>query len=128
MTSAQKPAPAVKALQYASQYDSMRLETYREKESLAHRIRILRIGSAVALRFDDVGYFNRVYGADETVFDNLAEIEEFYRGGPFGCELVGPPLDSGRRIARPRWRPANSYAWMHSPGCGPQPRSDTGDF
>src|ERR1700679_2311274 len=82
---------AVRALQYAQAYDTLRLETYREKEDLTQRIRVKRIGSATALRFEDVGYFNRVYCSDETIFENLPEIEDFYHGSPYGCELVGPP-------------------------------------
>ena len=72
---------AAQGLQYAAQYDSMRLETYRRKENFANRILISVVGdSALLLRFDDVGYFNRVYCADETVFDRLPEIEGFFEG------------------------------------------------
>ena len=86
--SVQEADVAVEALQHVARYDSMRLETYRQKENLADRICVSSIGSAVALRFDDVGYFNRVYCADRAFFEELPEIEAFYRGGPFGCELV----------------------------------------
>src|SRR5580658_7682905 len=93
----------------------MRLETYRQKEDLADRIRVSRMGSGLALRFDDVGYFNRVYCADAAMFEKLPEIEQFYSGGLFGCELVGPPSDAsdGSSISRPGWTPASKYAWMH---------------
>jgi hypothetical protein len=111
---------AVEALRYACLYDTMRLETYRDNENLTGRIQISSFGSAVALRFDDVAYFNRVYCADESVFENLAEIEDFFSGSPFGCELVGPPLTAdtvaGRSvIARPGWVSAASFAWMYAP-------------
>jgi hypothetical protein len=46
---------AVEALQHVARYDSMRLETYRQKENLTDLICISPIGSALALRFDDVG-------------------------------------------------------------------------
>jgi hypothetical protein len=109
---------ALRALQHARQYDTLRLQTYREKENVADRIRLSLIASAMALRFDDVGYFNRVYGVDETVFERLPEIEEFYRGGPYGCELVGPPSadrDGSRAVSRPGWQPATRFVWLCAP-------------
>jgi hypothetical protein len=118
--SGQEVDVAVQALQAVGRYDTMRVKTYRRKENLADRIFVSPIGSAVALRFDDVGYFNRVYCADDSVFGMLPEIEAFYCGGPFGCELVGPPVaDSGRasRISRPGWVSANCYAWMYAEDC-----------
>ncbi|MCU1248498.1 MAG: family acetyltransferase [Edaphobacter sp.] len=110
---------AVEALQHVARYDSMRLETYRQKENLADRICISPIDSALALRFDDVGYFNRVYCADQAFLERLPEIESFYRGGSFGCELVAPPSDeSGSfRISRPGWAPVHHYVWLHHPNC-----------
>jgi GNAT superfamily N-acetyltransferase len=106
---------AVEALQCVSKYDVMRVETYRQKEGLADRIRVSSIGSTVALRFDDVGYFNRVYGPDQSIFESIPAIEEFYCGGSFGCHLVGPPGDgSGDEAAiyRPGWTVAHRYAWL----------------
>jgi hypothetical protein len=117
--SVQEAGVAVKALQHVARYDSMRLETYCQNESLTDRICVSPIGSALALRFDDVGYFNRVYCADQAFFEELPEIEAFYRGGPFGCELVAPPSDKsgGVRISRPGWAPAHHYAWLCYPNC-----------
>jgi hypothetical protein len=118
--SGQEVDVAVQALLAVARYDAMRVETYRQKENLSDRISISPIGSAVALRFDDVGYFNRIYCADESVFETLPEIETFYRGGPFGCELVGPPVvDFGNenKISRPGWASANCYAWMYADDC-----------
>lgn len=112
---------ATQALQYVSQYDAMRLETYRRKENLADRITVAPIASATALRFDDVGYFNRVYCTDSSTFDALEEIEEFYREEPFGCELVAPPVDSSveeRTISRSGWAQSGNFAWLHMPDCG----------
>ena len=110
---------AVQGLRHVQAYDVLRLETYRKKENLTERIRLSRLGSAMALRFDDVGYFNRVYCADETVFERLPEIEDRYRGGPHGCELVGPPsadLDGGSRvISRSGWEPASRFVWLYAP-------------
>ncbi len=105
---------AVSVLRLTAAYDAMRAETYRQKEKLGNRIRISSFGTAIALRFDDVGYFNRVYSPDENVFERLGEIEEFYRGSPFGCELVGPP-ESDRTVDRPGWRPSTQFAWMSAP-------------
>ena len=110
---------AVEALQHVARYDSMRLETYRQKENLADRICVSPIDSALALRFDDVGYFNRVYCADQSFLEKLPEIEAFYRGGAFGCELVAPPSDESGSvsISRPGWAPAHHYVWLHHPNC-----------
>jgi hypothetical protein len=110
---------AVEALQHVARYDSMRLETYRQKENLANRICVSPIDSALALRFDDVGYFNRVYCSDQAFFEKLPEIEAFYRGGPFGCELVAPPSEEfgSVSISRPGWAPAHHYAWLSHPNC-----------
>src|ERR1700757_1338017 len=117
--SVQEITVAVEALQHVARYDSMRLETYRDKENLASRICVSTIDSALALRFDDVGYFNRVYCANRAFIEYLPEIEAFYRGGPFGCELVAPPSDeSGSvNISRPGWAPAHHYAWLCHPDC-----------
>ena len=108
---------AVEALQHVARYDSMRLETYRQKENLDNRICVSPIDSALALRFDDVGYFNRVYCADQAYLEKLPEIEAFYRGGPFGCELVAPPSHESRSlvISRPGWAPAHHYVWLYHP-------------
>jgi hypothetical protein len=112
--------PAIQSFRFVARYDSMRLDTYRRGEHLGSRILTSRIGSALALRFDDVGYFNRVYCADHNVFNKLPGIEDFYRGSPFGCELVGPPSDESAsvRISRTGWTPANRYAWLCHPDCG----------
>ena len=112
-------AVAVEALQHVARYDSMRLETYRQKENLADRICVSPIDFALALRFDDVGYFNRVYCADQSFLEKLPEIEAFYRGGAFGCELVAPPSDESGSvsISRPGWAPAHHYVWLHHPNC-----------
>lgn len=116
--SGQEVDVAIQALQAVARYDVMRVETYRGKENLADRIFVSPIGSAVGLRFDDVGYFNRVYCADDSVFETLPEIEAFYRGGSFGCELIGPPgAGHASRISRPGWASANCYAWMYAEDC-----------
>ena len=50
----------------------MRLRTYRDREDHGDRIAIRSIGAATALRFDEVGYFNRAYAGD-SVLDSIAE-------------------------------------------------------
>ena len=111
---------AAEALQHVARYDAMRLQTYRDQENLADRSRISAIGSTLALRFDDVGYFNRVYCFDDTWVEALPEIEEFYGGGPFGCTLITPPSDGpdGACISRAGWVAGHQYAWLHHPNCG----------
>ncbi|HWC96791.1 MAG TPA: GNAT family N-acetyltransferase [Candidatus Sulfopaludibacter sp.] len=101
----------------------MRLETYLHREHLSDRIRVASFGSATALRFDDVGYFNRVYSAEPDVVELLPELEEFYRHGNFGCELVGASAAS-----RTGWKPSHRYAWMYAPDIGTLARDTSGVF
>jgi hypothetical protein len=109
---------AVLVLKRFAEYDRLRLRTYQERGPRGQRIGIASIGTATALRFDDVGYFNRVYAPDESVADRLAEVEAFYAGSPFGCELIGPALGVGaaQRVAhaceRRGWAPGGRYAWL----------------
>ena len=107
------------ALQLIACYDSLRLQTYRDREHHGDRIRVSPIGSASALRFDDVGYFNRVYSPDQSAAERLAEIETFYQGCNFGCELIGPIEGSGDEIGQAcrgrGWVPGRRYAWLHAP-------------
>jgi hypothetical protein len=114
-----RESASIAALQLFARYDSLRLQTYQERECHGERIRILRIGSATALRFDDVGYFNRVYAPDQSIAERLAEVEAFYRGCPFGCELLGPsgaPVNPIERACRLRgWIAGGRYAWLHVP-------------
>jgi GNAT superfamily N-acetyltransferase len=119
---------SVAAIRLFARYDSLRLRTYQERELHGDRIRISSIGSATALRFDEVGYFNRVYSPDQSVAESLAEIEMFYSGGAYAGELIGPPegwdeqLDLSCR--RRGWVPGRQYAWLHArlpmaaPQCG----------
>src|SRR5258708_22904214 len=81
---------SVAAIRLFARYDSLRLRTYQERESHGDRIRIGSIGSATALRFDEVGYFNRVYSPDQSVSESLAEIEWFYGGGAVACGRSWP--------------------------------------
>lgn len=106
---------AAEALEHVARYDSMRLQTYLDKEDLGDRILISPIGSGRMLRFDDVGYFNRVYSSDLTILDQLAEVEAFYGGGPYGCELVALPSEEfgEMKISRAGWEPAHRYVWLH---------------
>jgi hypothetical protein len=124
---AKASGPAIRALQHVCRYDTMRVETYREGECLQDRILVSRFRGAVALRFDDVGYFNRVYATDETVFRHLEDIEEFYRTSPFGCELVAPPSEH-RVVERPGWEPATRFAWMHAPDAAALGQTGTDGF
>jgi hypothetical protein len=115
---------AATALWLVAAYDRLRLETYRDRGPRGGSIRVDSIGGATALRFEDVGYFNRIYSADESVADHLAEIEAFYAGIAFHCELVGPAaIDPARSRAgidracsRRGWLPGSCYAWVAAQG------------
>jgi hypothetical protein len=118
-------SPEIRGFQAFAAYDGLRLRTYRERESVHARIRIEQVHGASLHRFDDVGYFNRVYAPTESIAWHLDEVEELYRGSPFGCELV---VAHGDDDALPRacflrgWSPGNSYAWLHMGA----PLADTG--
>ncbi len=97
-------------------YDRLRLERFRLRGDL-DRIRIRSIGQAQALRFDEVGYFNRVYHCGlETVSVRpfLDEVEEFYRGTTHPIELVpaaGVDLsDSAIELTARGFQPGPRYA------------------
>jgi GNAT superfamily N-acetyltransferase len=110
-------AAALQALEVAAGYDTLRLKTYRDNEQLEPRIQIAAMGSATLLRFDDVGYFNRVYSPDQSISKQLSAIEDFYSKSSFGCELIGPPMgtkDNAESVFRRRgWTPGYRYAWLH---------------
>ncbi len=110
-------AEAVTCLGMAAEYNLRRLSTYQQYEEHGDRIRIHCTESSIALRFDDVAYFNSIYAPDESVADQLEEVEEFFTDCPFACTLVGPPFEqSGRFVKRCRqrnWRPDKKYSWMH---------------
>jgi len=91
-------------------------------------ISIASIGSATLLRFEDVGYFNRVY-ANGDVTDRLESIERFFRGSPHGCKLVTPVLCDTDALATAcasrGWLPDEKYAWLA--GTDLAPRSSGSD-
>ncbi len=112
--------PAAHALRVFAAYDSLRLRTYREGESLHSRISILSIGESCLLRFDDVGYFNRIYAADASVIAHIEDVERFYSGSPFDCELITyndeAAEDWNRVLLRRRgWVCGKSYTWLAAP-------------
>lgn len=106
-------------LRIVARYDALRLWTYRGCESLHSRIRIQMLGASTLLRFDDVGYFNRIYAADTSILSHLAEVERFYAGSPFPCELVTSEAEVAaecdRVCARRGWARGQSYSWMAAP-------------
>lgn len=117
-------------LRLAAAYDSLRLSCYRDNGSRGHLISIASIGSATVLRFEDVGYFNRVYAAGDIV-DRLEPIERFFRGSPHGCRLLAPALSTTGTLAGAcasrGWSPEEEYAWLMC--TDPAPRSSgSGDF
>jgi hypothetical protein len=118
LTPAEQERFTALGIEVFARYDALRLRTYAKGEALDGRIRIRAMGSAVALRFDDVGYFNRVYAPDDSIADRLAELERFYAGCEFGCELVGPPEgfcgEIDRACERRGWIRAKRYAWVYA--------------
>jgi len=109
-------SPAIHALQSFAAYDCLRLSTYRDRETQAAKIRIENAFDATLLRFEDVGFFNRVYAPNDTVSRHLDEVEKFYRDSRFGCELVAACGDQGpvaNACLQRGWQRSHSYAWMH---------------
>ncbi len=111
---------AAHALRVFAAYDALRLRSYREAESLQSRIHILAIGNSLLLRFDDVGYFNRIYADQALIGDHLAEVERFYAGCPFDCELIAEDDEAAQewtdRLRRRRgWVRGKSYTWLAAP-------------
>lgn len=111
---------AAQALQVFANYDQLRLQSYCEGESLHSRIHTLSIGDSHLLRFDDVGYFNRIYAGNEEAADRLDEVERFYRGSPFACELITEDDDAAQewssRLRRRRgWSRGKCYTWLTAP-------------
>jgi len=107
------------ALNIFASYDALRLRTYRDGESLHSRIRVQSLGTAALLRFDDVGYFNRVYAGDGSVAAHLAEVERFYAGCPFPCELITSGGEAAAECAgvasRRGWTRGKHYTWLGAP-------------
>ncbi len=111
-----------------AEYDRMRLATYRDLGARAAQIAIKSEGGSSLLRFDDVGYFNAVYGDDEHLIDRLDEVEAFFRGSPHGCRLVTPTLSAASPLAQicaaRGWVPHQEYAWLSAdplpPPCAAQ--------
>ena len=110
----------------AAGYDRMRLATYREHGSRSSRITIGSSGKSLLLRFDDVGYFNAVYGNDEDLVDRLDVLEDFFSGSPHGCRLITPTLSSASPLASAcavrGWVPDLEFAWLTA---DPVPRSSS---
>jgi hypothetical protein len=133
LTRAEKARFTALGIRVFAKYDALRLRTYAKGERLDGRIGVRAMGTSVALRFDDVGYFNRVYARDNSIADRLAEVERFYAGGEFGCELVGPPEGSceaiDRACERRGWTRGKRYAWVYARTAWLRPRSSgNGEF
>ncbi len=116
-----------------AEYDALRLRTYAKGERLGRRVRVRKVGSATALRFEDVGYFNRIYAPDDSIGDRLPEVERFYAGSRFGCELVGPSAGWCEAIDRAcearGWTRSKRYAWVYARTAWLHPKlSDAGEF
>jgi hypothetical protein len=100
----------------AAEYDRLRLTLYQNQGPRRASISIKSIGGVTLLRFEDVGYFNRVYADDHAVADRLEMVERFFDGSPHGCRLATPTLSAHGRLARAcaarGWWPAETYAWL----------------
>ncbi len=93
-------------------YDAERLEIYRRHHpGLAIEVR--RIGPYRALKFEDVGYFNRAIGPAAALARHAEALVEFYRGGtlPFRLSLTGP-ASGGRDGLASSFMPAGAEEYF----------------
>jgi hypothetical protein len=101
------------ALEVFAEYDVARLLAYWQRGD-PERIAIESFGQSLALRFDEVGYFNRVYHVDEETVARLADVLAFYAGSPHDVHLVGEAGFDGWRhrdaLLGLGFRPGPSYA------------------
>ena len=79
-----------RALAVFAEYDAARLRAYRTVGA-PERIGFLRLGSSWALRFTEVGYFNRVYGVEASTISELAALDDFYGGIDHPVQLIAAP-------------------------------------
>ncbi|MDG2124350.1 MAG: hypothetical protein P8J87_11655 [Verrucomicrobiales bacterium] len=78
-------------------YDVGRLRVYSgRREELP--IKVLESESLLALRFDDVGYFNRAIGSLEAIESRQRELIEFYGGGVLPFRFSLRPGEDGRDL------------------------------
>ena len=107
------------AFRLTSLYDRMRLSIYKARGARGHCIAIADVGASTFLRFDDVGYFNVVYGHGNDIADQFDLIDAFFHGSRHGCRLLSPGLDDTGVLAdacRQRgWVPDEHVAWLSGP-------------
>jgi len=125
------PFLAEMSFRLSAAYDRVRLSLYRDKGARGHLISIVSEGSLTLLRYEDVGYFNRVYAPDDDAAGRLESIEGFFRGSTHGCRLVTPnrsPTGALARACESRgWLPDEAYAWLATTNLSPRPNGPT-DF
>ena len=98
-----------------SAYDVQRLRSYQTRGD-ASRIEIRKIGRSIALRFSEVGYFNRIYHVDWEVINKLPAIDEMYAANPspFPVELIAAPCvnlsDFATELSAHGYVPGTRYA------------------
>lgn len=83
-----------------SLYDVDRVSTYRDIPGNTNRIEVRRFGSAIALLFPEVGFFNRVYNFSSEDTFYLDAITEFYEKSGTDFELIVPPYDLDSEVAK----------------------------
>ena len=96
-----------------AEYDEARLRAYRPVGA-PERIGVERWGSSTAMRFTEVGYFNRVYGVDASTVTGLASLLDFYSGCDHPIQLVAAPgvdlNDFAVPLQRAGFEPGPAYA------------------
>jgi GNAT superfamily N-acetyltransferase len=125
------PFLAEVSFRLSAAYDRVRLSLYRDKGARGHLISIASRGSLTLLRYEDVGYFNRVYAPDDDAAGQLELVEGFFKGSAHGCRLVTPTLSPTGALARAcearGWLPDKEYAWLGATNLSPR-RKGPADF
>ena len=96
-------------------YDVLRLKHYARRGD-AGRIEVRSMEGAVALRFDEVGYFNRVYHVEPRALTKLPELMQVYRNSQHSIELI-PSMgmqftDHAAELNALGFAPNTRYAWL----------------
>ncbi len=101
------------ALEVFAEYDVDRILAYKNAGDPA-RVAVERFGDSLAIRFSEVGYFNRVYHVDSRTLAHLDKLATFYRLVEQPVQFIAAAgTDLGRHseiLGRYRFAPGPSYA------------------
>lgn len=110
-----------------ARYDLARVTAYRNRLGNDNEIEVRKFGSATAILFPEVDYFNSVYGVGEEELSLVEEIIRFYsrKDRWFRLHLLpGVPREAaGSLLGSARFRPDEGVGWYHQELGGELPAS-----